>query len=37
MKKITLITLFLIAFSFQSYSNNLVVGQPTINGTTAGM
>ncbi len=34
MKKITLITLFLIAFSFQSYSNNLVVGQPIINGST---
>lgn len=34
MKKITLITLLLLAFSFQSYSNNLIVGTPTINGNT---
>ena len=34
MKKITLITLLFIAFSFQSYANNLIVGTPVISGNT---
>lgn len=34
MKKITLITLLFLAFSFQSNANNLIVGTPVISGST---
>ena len=34
MKKITLITLLFLAFSFQSHANNLIVGTPVISGNT---
>ncbi|RTY93868.1 hypothetical protein EKL98_17415, partial [Flavobacterium bomense] len=34
MKKTTLITFLFLAFSFQSYANNLIVGTPIISGNT---
>lgn len=34
MKKSTLITMLLLAFTFQSFANNLIVGTPTISGST---
>lgn len=34
MKKITLIAILFLAFSFQSFANNLIVGTPTINGSS---
>lgn len=34
MKKTTLITLLFLAFSLQSHANNLIVGNPTISGST---
>jgi formylglycine-generating enzyme required for sulfatase activity len=34
MKKISLITLLFLAFNFQSFANNLIIGTPSVSGST---